>query len=102
MTTQTQNKSHELAEKLNFHVVELAQATDAARISEAMHDYLDMCARFHNYSPQNIWLILLSHPMATHVAGFHKWRSLGRYVMKGEKGIPILAPIFVKTEMASR
>jgi len=33
---------------------------------------------------------------ATHVAGFYKWKEMGRYVSKGEKGIPILAPILVK------
>jgi hypothetical protein len=27
------------------------------------------------------------------VAGFHTWRTLGRFVRKGEKGIAILAPI---------
>ena len=28
-----------------------------------------------------------------HIAGYQTWRSLGRYVKKGEKGIMILAPI---------
>jgi len=32
-------------------------------------------------------------PAATHVAGFHTWHKLGRFVKKGEKGILILAPI---------
>jgi N-terminal domain of anti-restriction factor ArdC len=31
---------------------------------------------------------------ATHVAGYQTWKSLGRYVKKGEKGIMILAPLF--------
>ena len=35
-------------------------------------------------------------PSATHVAGFNTWKSLGRFVKKGEKGIMILAPIVVK------
>jgi hypothetical protein len=56
-------------------------------MSEAMLEYLDMCARFHKYSPQNVWLIMISIHDATWVAGFHKWRSMGRYVKKGEKGI---------------
>jgi len=30
---------------------------------------------------------------ATHVAGFHTWHKLGRFVKKGEKGILILARI---------
>ena len=33
------------------------------------------------------------NPTATHVAGFHTWHKLGRFVKKGEKGILILAPI---------
>jgi antirestriction protein ArdC len=34
------------------------------------------------------------------VAGFHAWRSLGRFVKKGEKGLMILAPIVRKIESA--
>lgn len=37
---------------------------------------------------------MVSRHNATLVAGFQKWRSMGRYVKKGEQGIPILAPIF--------
>ena len=32
-------------------------------------------------------------PSATRVAGFQTWRTMGRFVRKGEKGIAILAPI---------
>jgi hypothetical protein len=38
-------------------------------------------------------LIVSQRPTATRVAGFHTWRTLGRLVPKGEKGIAILAPI---------
>jgi antirestriction protein ArdC len=38
-------------------------------------------------------LIVLQKPDATHVAGFHMWRSFGRHVRRGEKGINIFAPI---------
>ncbi len=41
-----------------------------------------------------IYLILMAFPNATLVAGFKKWRSIRRYVLKGEQGRPILAPIF--------
>jgi hypothetical protein len=90
--------SQELSTKLTAHIEELAKATDAARVSKAMLAYLDMCARFHTYSPQNLWLILLVKPDAIHVAGYKRWQSMGRYVRKGEKGIPILAHIVVKTD----
>jgi hypothetical protein len=32
-------------------------------------------------------------PDATRVAGFNTWKSLGRFVRKGEKGIKIIAPV---------
>ena len=38
-------------------------------------------------------LIALQKPNASHVAGFHTWNQLGRYVKKGGKGIFILAPV---------
>jgi len=38
-------------------------------------------------------LIASQKPLATHVAGFHAWHKLGRFVKNGEKGIVILAPI---------
>jgi len=90
--------SKDLSTRITKHIQELAQATDAARISEEMLHYLDMCARFHKYSPQNVWLIIMSKPNAFRVAGFHRWRSMGRYVKKGEKGIAILAPLMFRVD----
>lgn len=90
------NTSTELSNRIATHIRELAAATNAARLSAEMQRYLEMCARFHRYSPHNVWLILTSRPSATQVAGFRNWLSQGRFVLKGEKGIPILAPIFIK------
>ena len=53
-------------------------------------------ARFHRYSLHNVCLIVAQRPTATRVAGFHTWRTLGRFVRKGEKGIAILAPIVAR------
>jgi N-terminal domain of anti-restriction factor ArdC len=50
-------------------------------------------SRFHTYSWHNVCLIASQRPTATRVAGFRAWRTLGRFVRKGEKGIAILAPI---------
>jgi antirestriction protein ArdC len=61
--------------------------------SEQLTALLKTMARFHPYSWHNICLIASQRPTATRVAGFHTWRSLGRHVRKGEKGIAILAPI---------
>ena len=96
--TRTRISSSDLKIMITERIQELAEATDAARVSEEMLRYLDFCAKFHRYSPQNVWLILMVYPHATMVAGFKKWQSMGRYVCKGEKGIPILAPILVLSD----
>jgi antirestriction protein ArdC len=61
--------------------------------SDQLTALLKTMARFHRYSLNNVCLISAQRPDATRVAGFHAWRSLGRFVRKGEKGIAILAPI---------
>ena len=96
----TRTPSNDLLTTLTSHIEELAQATDEAYLSEQMQRYLEMCAQFHQYSPNNVWLIMLAYPHASMVAGFHKWKSMGRYVRKGETGIPILAPLLIKDEDA--
>jgi len=68
--------------------------------SETLTNYLTAVARFHQYSFQNILMIARQSPDAARVAGFHAWRSLGRYVKKGEKGIAILAPLVRRKECA--
>jgi hypothetical protein len=61
--------------------------------SDALTAYLDAMSRFHNYSFGNILEIARQRPDATRVAGLYAWNQLGRKVMKGQKGIRILAPI---------
>jgi len=61
--------------------------------SEALKAYLNVLSRFHKYSWGNCLLIYSQRPDATHVAGFHSWLKLSRFVRKGEKGIMILAPM---------
>jgi len=61
--------------------------------SETLTSYLTAMARFHKYSFGNILAIAHARPDATQVAGIRTWNELGRYVKKGEKGIPILAPM---------
>jgi hypothetical protein len=58
--------------------------------------YLTFLSKLHNYSLYNTMLIYQSNPDASHIAGFNKWRELGRYVRKGEKAIMIFAPRFRK------
>src|SRR6202012_2253422 len=61
--------------------------------SEALTSYLTAMSRFHQYSFGNVLEIARQMPTATRVAGFWTWKSLGRNVRAGQKGIRILAPI---------
>jgi hypothetical protein len=61
--------------------------------SDRLTALLKTMGRFHKYSWHNVALIATQCPTATHVAGFQTWRTMGRFVRKGEKGIAILAPI---------
>ena len=64
--------------------------------SDALKNYLAVMSRFHRRSWDNCLLIYSQRPKATHIAGFHAWLKLRRYVRKGEKGIVILAPMVGK------
>ena len=70
----------------------LAAALEAGK-SDDLKRYLAAMGRFHRYSLHNVTLIALQKPTASHVAGFHTWKKLGRFVRKGEKAIFILAPM---------
>ncbi len=77
----------------------LAEELQAGR-SEALEQYLAAIGRFHRYSWNNSLLIHAQRPSATHVAGYHTWRDMGRFVKKGEKGIMIYAPLVTKGRRA--
>jgi hypothetical protein len=62
--------------------------------SDCLKRWLTAMSRFHRYSWTNVLLISFQMPTATHVAGFHTWRTcFKRFVKKGEKGIMIMAPV---------
>ena len=69
--------------------------------SDQLTALLKTMGRFHRYSWHNVALIASQCPTATRVAGFQTWRSMGRFVRKGEKGIAILAPIVSRREAES-
>lgn len=75
---------------------QLTAAVDALVDGPAWRRMLEVAARFHRYSPNNVLLITLQRPDATQVAGYQTWKQLGRQVRKGEAGIAILAPIAVR------
>jgi antirestriction protein ArdC len=92
MDSNPTDKARKIAEEA---LDRLSAELEAGR-SEALQNYLGVMGRFHRYSWGNTLLIASQRPDATHVAGFHAWHQLGRFVKKGEKGIMILAPMVVK------
>lgn len=85
----------ETARKLVTEQIDSLSTALAAGHSDQLQGYLAAMARFHRYSLSNVFLIMLQRPDATHVAGYHTWRSLGRHVKEGERGIAIIAPMRV-------
>ena len=83
-------------ERLDAAHARLAEAVRSMQTSKEWMAYLKVMARFHQYSFGNTMMIFSQRPDATQVAGFNMWKSLGRSVRKGAKGIAILAPCTVK------
>ena len=76
----------EITDKLEQGIKELFE-------SEKFKEYLTTMSKFYNYSFNNTLLIAMQKPDATLIAGYTSWqRNFDRQVMKGEKGIKILAP----------
>ena len=97
-----ERKAIERGENRDRRVREAVELLDAGveRIldGEEFKRYLAFAARFHRYSASNSLLILVQRPNATRVAGYRRWRELGRQVRRGEEGLKILAPIFRTVE----
>lgn len=85
-------KVEELTKKLSEQVKNLFE-------SDRFKTYLKVMSSFHNYSSNNTLSIFTHKPDATLVKGYESWKKLGRQVMRGEKGIPILAPTPYKKEV---
>ena len=89
-------KTEQAKELIDQQLDSLGQALDSGK-SEQLREFLGVMAKFHKYSLGNVLLIMAQKPEASHVAGFHTWKTLGRFVKSGEKGIAILAPMMLKT-----
>jgi hypothetical protein len=74
-------------------MAELSMGVRGLTESGKWQAYLDTQSKFHSYSFGNAALIGIQNPDATRVAGYNKWKELGRQVRTGEHGIAILAPI---------
>jgi len=88
------NKANEL---IDDAITTLSESLENGQ-SDELKQYLQTMSRYHQYSLRNVMLIALQKPSATHVAGFHAWKKLGRFVKKGENGIVIIAPLVYKRE----
>ncbi len=85
-TTNRDEKMKEITDRLQAGLEELFN-------SEKYAEYLRVISQFHHYSFNNTLLIAMQKPDATLVAGYHAWeKKFNRHVMKGEKGIQIIAP----------
>jgi len=89
------SKVESAREAVSTAVDELITQLESGK-SEHLLSYLSTMSRFHSYSFGNIMLIMGQCPQATRVAGFHTWKSMGRSVMKDQKGIVIIAPMVLK------
>lgn len=85
-TTPNKDRLKEITASIESGIQDLFQ-------SEKYAQYLRTMSRFHKYSVNNTMLIYMQKPDATLVAGFNKWKDqFERNVVKGEKGIKIIAP----------
>ena len=89
------DKLKEITDRLEQGIMELFD-------SDRYKEYLRVMSKIHNYSFNNTLLIAMQKPDASLVAGFQSWKNnFKRNVVKGEKGIKILAPspFKIKQEM---
>ena len=85
--------SEKPAEKLKEITDRLEQGIAELFDSERYKEYLKVMSKFHNYSFRNTVLIAMQKPDASLLAGFSAWKNnFERNVMKGQKGIKIIAP----------
>ena len=85
--------SEKPAEKLKEITDRLEQGIAELFDSERYREYLKVMSKFHNYSFRNTVLIAMQKPDASLLAGFSAWKNnFERNVMRGEKGIKIIAP----------
>lgn len=89
MTTEKKSGITEAISKASEQLIEALKQGK----SDALIQYLEVMAHFRSYSFHNVLLIATQRPDASRVAGFNTWKSLGRFVRMGEKGIRIIAPV---------
>ncbi len=94
-TKDRETRDAEAAERLAKAHEELTAAIEALASGDDWETWLKVASRFRHYSANNVFLITVQCPEASRVTGYRTWQSLGRNVIKGEKAIHILGPVFV-------
>jgi antirestriction protein ArdC len=95
-TADRETAAQERTEKLEALHASLAEQVETLTTSEGWAAMLDAGRVFTRYSLNNTLLLHMQMSKrgmpVQRVAGFNTWRSLGRTVLKGEKGLAIFAP----------
>ncbi|PKQ23733.1 MAG: hypothetical protein CVT65_06640 [Actinobacteria bacterium HGW-Actinobacteria-5] len=92
------SEQRDAADLARREVLEQMHADLASKLAtfddrDAWQRWLKFAAGFHQYSFANTCLIYMAKPEATLVAGYRTWLAKGHQVRRGEKSIPILAPV---------
>jgi hypothetical protein len=72
-TQNKESKVNELTQKLKDGVQQFYS-------SERWIEFLKVQSKFHNYSFNNVLLILLQRPGSSQIAGYGTWKAMGRQV----------------------
>lgn len=91
-------RQREAAETRRREAIEQMHQDLAAKLTtfddrDAWQRWLRFATGFHQYSFANSCMIYMAKPDATFVAGYQAWLAKGHQVRRGEKAIPILAPV---------
>ena len=91
------NKKENLEKDIKNILTDLKKQAISRFSSESdLKKFLDNMVNFNNYSLNNQYLIWLQKPDSKYVTSFNAFSKMGYYINKGEKGIKILFPVFLK------
>lgn len=95
MTTTTMTREDAREARIRESHDRLDRAVRSLRTSADWTAWLKQAARFHKYSFNNVMLIMSQCENATLIAGATRWKSMGRWPVKGSKAIWIYAPMLM-------
>lgn len=96
-TNAMRSRSADTAQKVKALTDKLEAGVKEVFESEQYKAYMKAMAKFHQYSFNNVMLILMQCPNASAVTGYVTWKKqFGRTVKNGESGIQIIAPTSYK------